>query len=459
MKRRSRQIGWARWALGLGITLVPGIPNAWAGEPESPAEPAAASADEDTGAKAVAEVAQAPTPGATPGAATPGAQPPATSFAAPASGDAEDEESVKGSAVPPHVPWRGTSFRWSHAGTTSGMGVGADFQSVSHQEYTQTFALTLNYFFVDLDDWTFRVSTTPSFTTEITDSADTTTKHEPWFDDLPLLGTFGFKLYAHDELPLSTRASVAGGFIFPTSPASYGGGTYVTTTTRVGLSQEIPLAGNDSPVFKSFVVGLSGRWDHRFGAASTPVNGDLQYPRQTSTGETFLSDQLDVGGLAHDTLRESISITFSEEFAGQSLEVSPAFGFVHSFKSGWDTETCVQTLTGCATAMENPDTRTSFNRLGFSLSVGYYPVPEVGVEFGYANLAGQLGANGQRRNIFYSPAAQFTADLVVSFDAIYERIARPARNSPYVVRNKQRQPLYAGTTTGSEGGSPSLLSF
>ena len=436
--RGSAGVGWMALAMGVA-----------AGGTAFAAEPADGQDAGDEAASPVAEVAQAPMAPA--GAAAPGQMQGPTPAA-----DAEDDEPIKDAPVPPRVPWRGTSLRWSNAVTSSAIGVGGDFQSTNHQEYTQTFALTLNYYFVDQDKWTFRLTTTPSFTTELTDS-DTNTKHEPWFDDLPLIGSFGFKLFSDPDVPVSTQMGAAAGFIFPTSPSSYNVGTYTTTTVRLSLAQEIPLAGNDSPVFKSFTLGLSGRWDHRFGAATTAVGSDFQYPRQTATGDTFLSDQLDFTGFAHDTLREAIAISFSEEFGGQSLELSPAFTFAHSFKSAFEGGDCEVVLaTGCVKAATDPDARTSFNRMGFAVSLSYYPVPEAGLELGYANLAGQLGPDGARRSIFYSPAAQFTADLVLSFDAIYERIAGPGRAGAFVVRNKRRAPQYAAASPVDGGTS---LSF
>ena len=94
---------------------------------------------------------------------------------------------------------------------------------------------------------------------------------------------------------------------------------------------------------------------------------------------------------------------------------------------------------GCVQADHDPDARESQNALGFSVSLTYFPVPEAGVSLAYANMSGQLGPDGQRRNMFWTPDAMFVADLYVSFDAIYERITGPAREGSLVMAKNKRQ--------------------
>src|SRR5690606_6151046 len=60
--------------------------------------------------------------------------------------DQAAKENTESEKVAARVRWRGTAFVWSHDVTTSALGVGSDFQSTSHQVYTQGYALTLNYY-------------------------------------------------------------------------------------------------------------------------------------------------------------------------------------------------------------------------------------------------------------------------------------------------------------------------
>jgi hypothetical protein len=150
--------------------------------------------------------------------------------------------------------------------------------------------------------------------------------------------------------------------------------------------------------------------------------------------------------LANDTLRESISLNFPQTFGTHELSLSGAFSFAQSFKSEFTSSGCdVQLLTGCVEAGRDVDARTSQNALGFSLALTYFPVPEAGVSLAYANMSGQLGPDGQRRNIFWTPDALFVADLYISFDAIYERITGPAREGSFVLA-KNKRPTQPSTT-------------
>jgi hypothetical protein len=399
-----------------------------------------------TGYGAVARAQQGMPPsggtGPAPGGEQPGALPapgqPPGQAESPDQPAAEEETS---NTLPPRVPWRGTSFRWSNAVTTQTIGIGSDYQSSSGDNYSMSFAFLVNYYLVDQDAWKLNVYVAPSFGVELTNSDWTTTYREPLFDDLPLAGNVSGTLYKTEDSAFVTSASGNLTLIFPTSPTSYDIGTYLTTSPRLALSQVFPLAGESAPVFKSFDIGLSGRWDHRFGAASTAVNADLARPRQTSGGSTFLSDQLSFSPLAENTVRESISLSFPQQWGTHELTLSGAFSFAQSFKPDLAGNDCeVQLLTGCVKADRDPDARTSQNSLGFSVALTYFPLPEAGVSLAYANMSGQLGPDGTRRNIFWTPDALFSADLMISFDAIYERITGPARDGSLVMAKNKPQP-------------------
>ena len=52
-----------------------------------------------------------------------------------------------------------------------------------------------------------------------------------------------------------------------------------------------------------------------------------------------------------------------------------------------------------------------------------YPIYEVvGLTLGYSNETAWIGEDGQRRNIFYSPGAQFYLDVTANLDVIYSKL-------------------------------------
>lgn len=360
---------------------------------------------------------------------------------APAAGPdtAQPVEEEKSDKLPPRVPWRGTSLKWEHAVTTTAIGVGRDNIGGEGEVYQMSWALLLNYFLVDQEDWRLQVYTQPSFGVELTNSDWTTTEHEPIFDDLPLAFAAGTTLYKSDDGAFVTSGSANMTFIFPTSPTSYEIGTYLYTSPRIALSQSFPLAGDDSPVFPSFGIGVNARWDHRFGAATTAVSSTLERPRMDASGTSFLSDQLSFSALASNTLREGISISFPHSWDGVELELFGGVSFAQAFKPTFETNACeVELATGCVSGGHDEDARTSFNSVGFTAGLTFFPVSEVGLALAYANASTQIGPDGERRNIFYSPDAMFVADLLISIDAIYERLTGPAREGSFVMAKNKK---------------------
>jgi hypothetical protein len=281
---------------------------------------------------------------------------------------------------------------------------------------------------VDQDKWSLSVSTTPSIAVELTQSAVTTTEREVWFQDLPLTATYQRSLYAQDGF--STGANLTGGFIFPTSKPTIAEGTYLYTTLAAGLTQGFPLldaAMDDAPLLNELSLGGNLRWDHRFGKADVPVDGNLDRPRQNAVGVGVPSDVLSFGGIAHDTLREAINLQISQTPGGMPLGVGVGWIFSQRFIPDFnDNSTCdVQLQTGCVDA-EGGDNFTQ-QAYGFTAGIDFMPVPEIGFSLAYFNVNHELRPDGTRRSPFYSPLAQFNATLTFNIDAAYERITGPAR--------------------------------
>jgi len=348
---------------------------------------------------------------------------------------AQEDES---DSLPPRVPWR-ASFAWGHSATTTALGVGRDNLGSSHEAYLMNWKLTLQYYLVNEDIWTLNVATAPNVMVELTNSDYTTTEREPWFDDLPLGATLGLTLFESDEKDFITSASLGEAFIFPTSPASSAVGTYLTTSTTLGLSQTFPLA-KDAPVFTSMALSLGGSWNHRFGEATTAVAEDLDRPRQTSTGVTYLSDQLTGSPIADNTVVGNVTLAFPQEIAGMELVLLGGMFGGAQFQPELEGSECeVQILTGCVQAASEEDVRTSQNFIGFLAMLAFAPVSEAGLTIGYANKSAQLGPDGQRRSLFYSPDAVFSANLIVSLDAIYEGLTGPRRSGSVLMAKQEKR--------------------
>jgi hypothetical protein len=360
-----------------------------------------------------------------------------------AADQAEEEEEAErpDGRLPPRVPWRGTAIAWDNSFTTSAAGVGDDPQSRAHEQYIQTFSLGLNYFFVEQDQWNLAVATTPSLAVEITDSNTTTTRREPWFNDLPV--TVAFRARPHTNPAAPTGVVLLNTVLLTTSPGSYNTGTYLTTSPRAVFWQSIPLLGEKSPALQAVTAGVSLRWDHRFGRATTPEQEGLNQPRQSlapGRDPTHAADALGFNRFAQNMTQQVFWLFFGEDIGPTQLM---AFGgFILNQRFLYDNQDCVpnanvstlepgQCINISGEGQPGGGDVPVQHSYGFTVGATLFPVPELGISLGYTNLAGQLGEDGRRRNIMYSPYAQFSAGLALSLDAIYEVITGPRRNTPF----------------------------
>lgn len=335
------------------------------------------------------------------------------------------------------MPWRGTSVSWGHSATTGLLGVGEDFQSDDFHAYAMNWTLSLNYFVIDEEKYKVSVSTAPALSVELTNSDTTTTKREPLLADLPVQSTYSRSLFSSGLW--STGTSVTAGLIFPTSKASAANGTYVTTSPRIGLTQNIPILGEKSPALKSISLGANVRWDHRFARAQTATLTELERPRQTSNGDTFLSDQLSFSRLSLNTVREALSLSFSEAVAGMPLGLGFNFSFAQSVLPKFADETCaVEILTGCVPVSESPEAQRARYTWGFGADLEFQPLPEMAIGVGYANVSPTLAPDGTRRGPFSSPDAEFSASLTFFPDALFERMTGPKRELGSAQDKKRR---------------------
>jgi hypothetical protein len=450
---------------GLGLlVMVMGVAGVATAQDEelpageaTPAEeaPAEEAAPEEAPEEAAAEAEEAP---AVPPPATTTALPTATAPAAPApatavnfTGTAAGADVPEASpALPPRVPWRGTSVEWINSATTSMLGIGDDYQSDTHQSYAMLWRITANYYIVDQDDWSVTVRTQPTFFVELTDADDTNLRNEPQFLDLPLLATYRRNLFSSGLW--STAFSLAQGLILPISPASQNNGTYVIPTHRLVLTQGIPLLGEDAVALKSFTLNGRFRWDHRFSKATTAVDEDLDQLRSTKsiTGGSQADDQLSGGAFSHDTLIEGVDVEFSEPVGPVVLSLSSGFVFAQQFKYGFSDQGCeIVTPTstspdGCVDVPSSDTAEDTFYTYGFSVGVGIQPLPELALNIDYSSSNSPLGQSqlrpdGRRRSVFYTPEAEFSATLTIYPDAFYERMTGPPRALARDKRKNQKK--------------------
>ena len=335
-----------------------------------------------------------------------------------------EEEGPRG----PRVPWRGTGLGWTHSASTTMLGVGRSNLGSDSEAYTQSLRLLLNYYVVDAVAFRLRLSTSPAVDLELTNSDTTTREREPQWRDLPLTATATTRLARSADRRMATLIIPSASLIFPASKQSRAVGNLLTSSLRLTLEEVAQVAP------EVVVAGaVSGRWDHRFNRATEPVDPDLDWPRQSTSGTPVLSDQLTGIPLAHDSLRTA-GFGVVEHGAGPTWLWWVVGGFLTwDWVSGFEDDPCIETLTGCVEIRRLDEPFTTRVSTGFSAEVYWFPVVDFAIQLGYVNQAGQLGPDGQQRNPFYSPAATFDASILLAIDALYERLTGPPREVPFLL--------------------------
>jgi hypothetical protein len=298
--------------------------------------------------------------------------------------------------------------------------------------YAHGYWALLNYFLIEDDVGTLRASTSPGFDVELTNSETTTTKREPQLRDMNLSFVGVLPVASDDRQNVSFLVVPNLTSLFPTSKPSRSRGTVFVSSPRLSAVLATPfLRGADFP--SSFALFSSVRWDHRFTKADVPVNERLEeLPRTSQESAPFFSDQLSSSANAHDALSVSGAAFFSGELVGNVTNFTVAVGWSKEYLYAFDD----QTITGAGgtelTVGSGTDVQTTRTNASFALEWGYY-FPEIGFSLGYDNTGSDLGPDGQRRSIFYSPAAVFSTQLILSIDAIFEGITGPRRAQSFAL--------------------------
>jgi hypothetical protein len=423
-------------ALVAGTCTSMHLPSALAQEPPPPEPTPPPAAPPPPGA--APEEAPPPPPPAPVAPAAPLTSP-TPAFGAPDSATiAADDGADKRRPGAAWVRWRGTALNWSHDVTTTAVGVGRDNIGSEGEVYSQGFGGTFNFFLIDEKEFKLRASTAIGFDVELTDG-DTTTKHEPRFRDLPItIATGALTVASSDDDEWSFGFIPNYTTIFPTGPVSRDRGVLLTMSPRLTTFFTAPILGNDAEHLKGFMGGISLRYDRTFTESTVPVNSDVQRPRTDPSWGTTVSDVVSGNRLGDNTIRVGGFLYFEEKFGPSTLQLSGGPSWSVTFLPELTPVDCIEVnfQNTCHAIEERADAPSSRVSAGFGASVTYFPTAEFGVDLSYNNNSLQIGEDGRRRDIFYAPDASFSATLIVSVDAIYERIVGDPREDPVVILGK-----------------------
>jgi hypothetical protein len=312
------------------------------------------------------------------------------------------------------------------------------------------FGLNLRYAFLNEEKQKAYVNAEFGFQVELTNSNITTKEREPLFRDLNLSTAYNRVVYQSADKETKTSPQVGGGIVLPTSLASRRQGKYIAAGLSAGIIHQQKLAGSKATWFQDVLIFGTFGWSHWFSRATTPVYPDLDVPRQRPNGASFLDDQLSGYTLDHDRLRVGLTYFLSvyKDVLSFNNTWRVAVKYKYDFHPGGGTGCDVSIANDpCVIADRAPNYSTTSVETTFDISLSYNLPQNLGrVDLGYLNEAPQLGYNGQRRSVFYSPDAQFYLNLVADFDGIYDKASRRSgKKSAETKRKLAALPRYSGS--------------
>lgn len=332
----------------------------------------------------------------------------------------------------PQLRWRGTTFTWNQAATSTLIGVGRDNIGGEDEFYGWDFTLRPKFYMVDLPKDKVTLSGEIGFETELTDGS-TVERNETLFKDVLFAIGYTRSLWegsGKNRGEYSTSVALTGGLRLPTSKRSYYQGRILTTSLGPSVNQKIKLLGQKADGLNNITIAAGLAWGHLFADSYTPTNEGLNRTRQNASGQTILSDQLSSRSFAMNTLTTTVSAGLPI-YKGLQLSTGVGLlaGFKHDFEAGGEEGDCdviVPNLPngGCVEAQRD-ETRVLYTpATSFDVNLAY-PILEVAsVAIGYQNIARWIGENGQRRNVLYSPDAQFYLDITANLDSIYSKVTK-----------------------------------
>ena len=333
---------------------------------------------------------------------------------------AETEDAVrkKKQAEPTPLPWRGTTFTFNQAVTTTAVGIGRDNISTDNDYYGLEFSLAPQYYLVDRPKDKLVVSAEAGVAVELT-NGNTLTRNEPTFKDTSLALGYQRTLWQSKDDEWLLTAGPKGRLIFPTSRVGIAQGKYLTTTLGASVTQVIKLFGRKADGLNNIALTAGFSWAHLFSRSFTPTDTTLDRTRQNAGGDSFNSDQLTFNSFDVDRLIPSITADIP---LYKDLRLITQFRLIGRFKHNFTGQSCEsETLTGCVQGEQNPDRVTYLTNSTFDIALTQSIYEVVDVDIGYNNETLTLGEDGKARNVFYSPDAQFYMDIIANIDVIYAK--------------------------------------
>lgn len=328
-------------------------------------------------------------------------------------------------ALDQRLKWHDTRFIWDHSATTQTLGIGSDVQS-RNPTYEMSFRILPRFYLWERPGSNLSVRGDIQLIREFTNS-DVTTRRGEWTFTDGELSLLLIETLRDDPRTMTNLVVRAPWVRLPTSKASYRSGRLVSTGLSVGLDQALPFREDPGPL-SMLLLRPRFAYLYHFSRTTVPTNDEIDRVRLMPGGTSLPSDQL--SGTAFPEHELALALRAETEVIkdlGFAVDLGMRYARRHALS---ETEICGVVVTGCVRVKPSEDAprwgvATLFSA-GFSYGLGH------GFELytSYSNFTGQLGANGQRRNFFYSPDARVSLSLGIVLDEIFTQLrAKPAKSA------------------------------
>jgi hypothetical protein len=331
-----------------------------------------------------------------------------------ASAIAQERPADAGVAVAPAPklpPYHHSAFAMEHSVSAQTLGVGDDYQT-DNPSYTIGFAAKLRYYFIDDTPRGEHLSVRAdgALYTELTNNDATTRRGEWSFVDTDLSLAYSRRLLGPADTD-GTLAELRPLILrLPTSKISLNSGRYFAAGALFGLTHVTPiLAGRVRPDI-SASVRAAVQYQRWFARATVPTSPELERVRLTPEGRALPGDQLSGASLTRDELSFSARLRLA---FGESVLWTTDVGFQPAWKYAVadEVEVCGVVATGCTNVSVSEDDNRYLTSTQITTELSFRIVDSLSFEVGYGNATSQLGPDGRRRGLFYSPSAIFFASL------------------------------------------------
>jgi hypothetical protein len=309
-------------------------------------------------------------------------------------------------APPPKLPaYHHSVFSWEHHTSTETLGVGDDPQT-ANPTYTMGFSAKTRYYLRDDPGRLLSLRLETGLYREFTNSDATTRRGEWSFVDTNLALVYGHRFWGPSDTDGTLLELRPITLALPTSKNSYESGRYFAPGVLVGVNNIRPILNGQV----LSLVRLAVAYERWFARATVPTNPSLNRVRLTTEGRTASGDQLSGSSLVRDQV--TLSSRFRFDF-GDAVVWTTDFAFAPAWKYDLkdEVELCGVVATGCTTVDVSSDDSRYLVSTQFNTEVSIRLARSLSFELGYGNSSNQLGADGRRRNMFYSPSAEFYLSL------------------------------------------------